>query len=68
MARDFLTLPEAAEIVGCSRRFLEKKIRDGELRAFKPSSRIARIRKVELERWIELRSLGGRSIPEKSAD
>jgi excisionase family DNA binding protein len=56
MVRDFLTLPEVAQMVGCSRRFLEKAVTRGELRAFRPSSRIVRIRRFELEQWIEMKT------------
>jgi excisionase family DNA binding protein len=55
----FLTLAEAAEEIGCTRRFLETRIEDGELKVFKPSSRLVRVRRVELERWIERHSFGG---------
>ena len=57
--RPFLTLAEAAEEIGCTRRFLESRIEDGELRVFKPSTRLVRIRRTELEKWIERYSFGG---------
>jgi excisionase family DNA binding protein len=60
MVRKFLTLAEVAGEIGCSRRFLEKRIEDGELKAFKPSTRLVRIRRSELERWIEQHSVGGK--------
>jgi excisionase family DNA binding protein len=60
MAREFLTLAEVAEMIGCTRRFLETRIQDGELKVFRPSSRIVRVRKSELERWIEQFSSGGK--------
>jgi excisionase family DNA binding protein len=62
MAREFLTLAEIAEMVGCTRRFLEMRIRDGELKVFRPSSRIVRVRKSEFERWIEQFSSGGERL------
>ena len=55
----FLTLGDAAKMIGCCRRFLEKRIADGEIKAFKPSKRIVRIRVGELERFIECYSSGG---------
>ncbi len=58
--RPFLTLAEAAEELGCTRRFLEGRIEDGELKIFKPSTRLIRIRRTELEKWIERYSFGGR--------
>lgn len=59
--RQFLTLAEVAATIGCTRRFLETRIEDGELKVFKPSARLVRIRKTELEKWIELYSFGGRA-------
>jgi excisionase family DNA binding protein len=59
MTREFLTLPEVANMIGCTRRFLETRIHDGELKVFRPSSRIVRVRRMELERWIEQFSYGG---------
>jgi excisionase family DNA binding protein len=55
----FLTLAEVAEEIGCTRRFLETRIEDGELKVFKPSSGIVRVRRAELEKWIERYSSGG---------
>lgn len=49
----FLTLQEAAEQIGCTRRFLETRIEDGELSVFRPSKRLVRIKRTELERWVE---------------
>jgi excisionase family DNA binding protein len=51
--RAFLSLEEAAIEIGCTRRFLEKRIEDGEIRVFRPSKRLVRIRRTELDRWIE---------------
>ena len=48
----FLTLNEAAGWLGCTRRFLETRIDDGEIAVFHPSARLIRIRRTELERWI----------------
>ncbi len=59
MDREFLTLPEAAELVGCTRRFLERVIRSGDLKVFRPSARIVRVRRSEFERWVERFSSGG---------
>jgi len=52
-ARSFLSLNEAAAMLDCSRRFLEIRIEDGELRVFRPSKRLVRIKRTELERWVE---------------
>jgi len=55
----FLTLDEAAREIGCTRRFIETRIADGELKKFSPSKRLVRIRRSELERWIEAYSTQG---------
>jgi excisionase family DNA binding protein len=57
--RAFLTLAEAAAEIGCTRRFLEMRIEDGELKVFRPSTRLVRVRRAELEKWIERYSFGG---------
>lgn len=51
--RPFLTIHEAAASIPCSRRFLEKRIEDGELEVFRPSKRLVRIKRTEFDRWIE---------------
>lgn len=51
--RAFLSLPEASETIGCTRRFLEKRIDDGELSVFRPSKRLVRIQRSEFNRWVE---------------
>ena len=50
--KEFLTIAEAAETIGCTRRFLEKRIANDEIATFHPSARLIRIRRIELERWI----------------
>lgn len=62
--RAFLSLDEAAREIGCTRRFLERRIEDGELTAFRPSARLVRVSRTELNRWIESYSHGGRQNPE----
>jgi excisionase family DNA binding protein len=62
--REFLTLQQASEEIGCTRRFLEKRIEDGELAIFKPSKRLVRVRRHEFNRWVDsytARKLGGLS-------
>ena len=49
----FLSLNEAASMLVCSRRFLEMRIEDGELKVFRPSKRLVRIKRSELDRWVE---------------
>jgi excisionase family DNA binding protein len=51
--REFLTLSAAAENIGCTRRFLETRIEDGELSVFRPSKRLVRIKRTEFDRWVE---------------
>jgi excisionase family DNA binding protein len=55
------TLAETAEEIGCTKRFLETRIRDGELKVFRPSVRLVRMHGAELKKWIELHSFGGKS-------
>lgn len=49
----FLSLDQAAALIDCSRRFLEIRIEDGELKIFRPSKRLVRIKRSELDRWVE---------------
>ena len=51
--RAFLSLLEAAETIGCTRRFLEKRIEDGELAVFRPSKKLVRISRAEFTRWVD---------------
>jgi excisionase family DNA binding protein len=55
----FLSLDQAAEALSCTRRFLEKRIQAGEIRIFRPSKRFVRIRRIDLESWIENYSARG---------
>ena len=50
----FLTVPEAAAEIHATRRFLETRIAAGELRVFKPSRRLTRIRRTDFDAWVEL--------------
>ncbi len=56
----FLSLNAAADEIGCTRRFLETRIEDGELKVFRPSKRLVRIKRTEFDRWIESFSSKGR--------
>lgn len=51
--RKFLTLREASQEIFATRRFLEKRIADGELSVFRPSKRLVRIQRSEFNRWVE---------------
>ncbi len=52
-----LRLPEVARSIGTSRRFLEKQIAAGHLRALKLSARCVRIRPADLADWMERRAV-----------
>jgi len=52
-----LRLPEVARRIGTSRRFLEKQISAGHLRAVKLSARCVRIRPEDLAAWMERRAV-----------
>jgi excisionase family DNA binding protein len=58
--RPFITLDEAAGELGCTRRFIEKRIEEHDIRVFKPSANLVRISRVEWRRWIESYSYGGK--------
>jgi excisionase family DNA binding protein len=49
----FISIKDAAALLNCSRRFLEIRIEDGELKVFRPSKRLVRIKRSELDRWVE---------------
>lgn len=57
----FLSIAEAADEIGCTRRFIEKRIEDGEISVFRPSKRLVRIRRVDFERWVSEFSSTGRA-------
>jgi excisionase family DNA binding protein len=55
-----LTLNQAASYIQASRRYLERQIRFGRLRALKPSGKLVRIRRADLEKFLESgMSIGG---------
>jgi excisionase family DNA binding protein len=58
----FLTISEAAAEISATRRFLEQKISDGELKVFRPSRRLVRISRAEFDRWIEEFSTKGGAL------
>ena len=61
LAVRFLSLAEAAHELSCTRRFIEKRIEDGEIKVFRPSRRLVRIKRSEFDRWIESFSARGGS-------
>jgi excisionase family DNA binding protein len=48
-----LTLGQAAQYVICTPRYLQKQIRAGRLRALKPTGKLVRIRRSDLEKFLE---------------
>jgi excisionase family DNA binding protein len=48
-----LTKKEAAEFVRCTVRYLERQIRAGRLRALKPTGKLVRIRRADLDAFLE---------------
>lgn len=48
-----LTKQQAASYVGCSRRYLERAIVSGRLRALKPTCKLVRIRLKDLDAFLE---------------
>ena len=48
-----LTKQEAASFVRCTTRYLERQIRAGRLRALKPTGKLVRIRRSDLEAFLE---------------
>jgi len=61
--RAYLSLRDAAQEIGCTRRFIEKRIEDGEIAVFRPSRRLVRVARGELSRWIASYSHGGKQTP-----
>ena len=60
--RDILTKMAAAEYIGCSSRYLERQIRAGRLKALKPTGKLVRIRRSDLEAFLESgATIGGAS-------
>jgi DNA binding domain, excisionase family len=47
------TLKQAAQYVICTPRYLQKQIRAGRLRALKPTGKLVRIRRSDLEKILE---------------
>jgi excisionase family DNA binding protein len=57
-----LTKRQAADYVCCTPRYLENQIRAGRLKALKPTSKLVRIRRSDLEKFLESgATIGGES-------
>jgi excisionase family DNA binding protein len=48
-----LTKQEAAEVLGCTTRYIERQIRAGRLRACKPSGKFVRIFRKDINAFLE---------------
>jgi excisionase family DNA binding protein len=48
-----LTKQEAANYIRCTTRYLERQIRAGRLRALRPTGKFVRIRRSDLEAFLE---------------
>ena len=48
-----LTLRQAAQYTVCTPRYLQKQIRAGRLKALKPTGKFLRIRRADLDRFLE---------------
>ena len=48
-----LTKQEAAELLGCTTRYIERQIRAGRLRACKPSGKFVRIFRKDINAFLE---------------
>jgi excisionase family DNA binding protein len=63
----FLSLKNAARELSCTRRFLERRIECGEISVFRPSRKLVRVSRDELDRWVASYSHGGHLNPAKVA-
>jgi excisionase family DNA binding protein len=53
LKQSLLTKQQAARYIGCSRRYLERAIISGRLRALKPTGKLLRIRFKDLEAFMD---------------
>jgi excisionase family DNA binding protein len=51
--KQLLTLNDAAQYAICTPRYLQHQIRAGRLKALKPTAKFLRIRRAELDRFLE---------------
>jgi len=57
-----LTLKQAAQYAICTPRYLQKQIRAGRLKALKPTGKLLRIRRADLDAFLESgATIGGES-------
>ena len=48
-----LTKQEAADFIGCTTRYLERQVRAGRLKALRPTTKLWRVRRSDLEKFLE---------------
>jgi excisionase family DNA binding protein len=48
-----LTKKEAATLLGCTRRYIEKQVREGRLRACKPTEKLVRIYRRDIDAFLQ---------------
>jgi excisionase family DNA binding protein len=48
-----LTTDQAARYIQCSPRYIQRMVRQGRLRGLKPSGKLVRFRRIDLDRFLE---------------
>ena len=49
----YLNKRQAAQLLGCTTRFLERVVAQGKLKALKPTAKFWRVRQSDLEKFLE---------------
>jgi len=49
----YLTKAQAAQLLGCTTRYIERAVASGRLKALKPTSRFWRVRRADLDAFLE---------------
>jgi len=49
----YLNKRQAAQLLGCTTRFLERAVAQGRLRALRPTAKFWRVRQSDLEKFLE---------------
>jgi excisionase family DNA binding protein len=49
----YLTKVQAAQLLGCTTRFLERAVAKGRLKALKPTAKFWRVRQSDLDKFLE---------------
>jgi excisionase family DNA binding protein len=59
-AIQYLTKREAAELLSCTTRYIERQCKAGRLRAYNPTGKLWRVKRADLEAFLESGStIGG---------